>query len=214
MVLAANWPWIPRRPTPCTQLINDPDLPTYSCGVTKTFGGSDKIWAWPIPGATQYQFRFTRPGFTRFITQPSYALILNWVTNPLVAGNTYDVVVQSFKAGVWSGFCGNTCTLTIASSFSGGSLNIAPEDATTLSLWPNPNDGGQLYLELSQVDPGVTAVNVDLYDAFGKLAMSRTIAADGPFNTVIDLDGSLANGLYMVSVTAGEKVYTQRLIIE
>jgi hypothetical protein len=91
---------------------------------------------------------------------------------------------------------------------------MATTESGTLNLWPNPNRGDQLYVELTEVEKGVTEVTVDLHDAFGKLAMSRTIAADGPFNTVIDLDGSLANGLYMVTVIAGEKTYTQRLIIE
>ncbi|MBK6776228.1 MAG: hypothetical protein IPG74_10440 [Flavobacteriales bacterium] len=32
--------------------------PTHSCGVVKSFGYSDKVWAPPVLGALQYRFRF------------------------------------------------------------------------------------------------------------------------------------------------------------
>ena len=33
-------------------------------------------------------------------------------------------------------------------------------------------------------------------------------------NTVVDLDGQLAAGMYVVSITAGDKLFTERLVIE
>jgi hypothetical protein len=33
-------------------------------------------------------------------------------------------------------------------------------------------------------------------------------------NTVLDLNGDLAGGLYMVNITAGDKTYTERLVIQ
>jgi hypothetical protein len=178
-----------------------------------------------VSGACSYKFQFQiiAEGYTRNITNASYALTLGpWLTNPLLCGTfTYDVrVAPSMNCSTYCPF-GPVCTVGITNNGAptpctpfqggGGSQNIAPEDATTLNLWPNPNDGSQLYLELSQVDEGVSEVSVDLYDIFGQRVMGRTIAADGPFNTVMDLDGSLADGLYMVTVIAGEKTYTQRL---
>ncbi|MBP8876994.1 MAG: T9SS type A sorting domain-containing protein [Flavobacteriales bacterium] len=33
-------------------------------------------------------------------------------------------------------------------------------------------------------------------------------------NTVLDLNGEIASGLYMVNITAGDKTYTERLVIQ
>ena len=37
---------------------------------------------------------------------------------------------------------------------------------------------------------------------------------DGLINTTIDLNGDLADGMYMVKVTAGDEVFTQRVVIQ
>ncbi|MCB0781508.1 MAG: hypothetical protein KDC03_18620, partial [Flavobacteriales bacterium] len=83
---------ISSQPTcPTTQLIDDPNNPNFSCGVTRTFGGSDKVVAQPVAGANLYRFRFEQIGdaFVRNITSPTYARVLNWVTSPLVPGASY-----------------------------------------------------------------------------------------------------------------------------
>jgi len=49
----------------------------------------------------------------------------------------------------------------------------------------------------------------------GKRAMARTIAVqDGFLNTALDLNGDLAGGVYLVNITAADKTYTQRLVIQ
>jgi len=56
---------------------------------------------------------------------------------------------------------------------------------------------------------------VDIFDMFGKRVSARTIAvADGNVNTNIALNGELAAGMYLVNITAGEKTYTERLVIQ
>ena len=80
----------------CTQLIDNIALPTHSCGVTRQFNGSDKIWAQPVVSATQYRFRFenTGEGFVRRIARPNYICLLSWTTLPLEDVKTYDVTVE------------------------------------------------------------------------------------------------------------------------
>jgi hypothetical protein len=78
---------------------------------------------------------------------------------------------------LWQHLHGDHC----GSSNAVGNQNMATTESGTLNLWPNPNGGEQLYVELTEMEEGVSEVTVDLHDAFGKLAMSRTIAADGPF---------------------------------
>jgi len=56
---------------------------------------------------------------------------------------------------------------------------------------------------------------VDIFDLFGKRVSARTIAVtDGNINTTLDLNGDLAAGMYLVNITAGETVYTERLVIQ
>ena len=82
-------------------------------------------------------------------------------------------------------------------------------------MYPNPNRGDQLFVSVGSVEPGVGTVSVDIYDLTGKKVSARTIAVqDGMVNTALELNGELANGIYMVSVTAGSKAYTERLVIQ
>jgi hypothetical protein len=61
----------------------------------------------------------------------------------------------------------------------------------------------------------VTTATVDIFDLVGKKVSSRTIAVNGTtLNAVIDMDGSLSNGIYLVNLTAGERTFTQRLVIQ
>jgi len=61
----------------------------------------------------------------------------------------------------------------------------------------------------------VSTISVDIYDLTGKSMSKRTIAVqDGYINTAMDLKGSLSSGIYMVNITVGEKMYTERLVIQ
>ena len=58
-------------------------------------------------------------------------------------------------------------------------------------------------------------VNVDIHDLYGKRVVARTLTAQGGMlNTVIGLDGRLAAGMYLVTINAGDRILTERLVIE
>jgi len=58
-------------------------------------------------------------------------------------------------------------------------------------------------------------VSVDIYDMTGKKVTTRTIAVqDGYLKTALDLNGDLSGGMYLVNITAGDKTYTERLVIQ
>ena len=275
---------------PTTQLVDDLNNPNHSCGVDRTFGGSDKVVAYPLAGANQYRFRFEQIGdnFVRNITSPTNARLLNWVTSPLVAGASYNVFVQaSFDGGAtWcpfgdpcqvdilnpgpSAICGNgivepgeecddgnlmngdgcdqSCVAEIgACCLPGGgcildnagncALNgglyqgdgiacgvlkcpfvIEPKagsGALRTMIWPNPNRGDQLYLTLNDLPAADLTVNVDIHDLIGQRVATHTLVAQGGLlNTVIDLEGRLSGGMYLVTITAGDQHFTERLVIE
>jgi len=98
----------------------------------------------------------------------------------------------------------------------GGGQNLALESTdANLSLYPNPNRGDQVFLSLSEVAADVRTVTVDIYDLSGKRIVARTIAVQGGnLNTALELNGDLAGGMYLVNITAGDKTYTERLVIQ
>ena len=111
---------------------------------------------------------------------------------------------------------GKVCLLTISGAAQGGNQNLATTtNNAEVGLYPNPNNGQQLTLSLSQVEAGTKTVTVDILDTFGKRVSARTIAVNDTFvNTVLDLNGELAAGMYLVNITAGANTYTERLVIQ
>lgn len=222
---------------PTTQLDNNPLHigTTYSCGVTgKVVGASGnagKIWAEPLAGANRYRFEFSYPAesYTRTITLNTYVLQLNaWQTNPLLCGTVeYDVRVQaSFDGGAT--FCpyGTACTVEItndapnpctgAPSFAAGNLNLAPSAENRLTVFPNPVVNGRVTMQMAQLPTTVESVQFDLVDLFGKQVLAQRIATGGAeeISAVIELPANLATGVYLVTVTAGDTRYVERLVVE
>ena len=208
---------------PVTKLMDIPYNQFLSCGQIRAFAPGSYVHARPVSGASQYQFRFRQPaeGYEVVRTTSSYFVELWWggSNEPLTSGSQYEVDVRAMKNGNWCEW-GDICTLTIeegAGAQGGNQQNMLAGDhsAAELTMWPNPNRGDQLYLSLTQVPEGALTVSVDMFDLFGKRVIARTIAAqDGNLNTVIDLEGQLAAGMYMVNITAGDKTYTQRLVVQ
>jgi hypothetical protein len=106
----------------------------------------------------------------------------------------------------------------------GGENNFAGEDVTPLrdavaleaALYPNPTNGSFVNLNITNIDANTDRVLVDIYDAFGKLVMSEQIATTGAasLNTVLNFNREIANGVYMVNITVGNAVKTERLVVQ
>jgi hypothetical protein len=214
---------------PPTTLIKVPGHTNYSCGVTRQFttANSQRLFAQPVSGKNRYEFQFRPAGAgegTAWITRTmtTYYVNLGWNAStapPLVAGTTYEVRVRAgYNDGSSTAWCayGELCYVTITGGMTSGGQNSAMDDASPVfGLWPNPNRGDQLHLSLSEVQAGVGTITVDLYDLSGKRAAARTLPVqDGRVNTVLDLNGDLSAGMYIVHVLAGDAVYTERLVIQ
>ena len=213
-----------RAACPLTKLMDIPGNQFLSCNQTRNWGTNNYVHARPVSGANRYQFRFRIPSenFSRVITSNNYFVQLNWATDPLVPGKTYDVDVRISRDGgaTWcvSGLSwGESCKLTIAAgNGQGGGQNLAEPGMSGdgLSMWPNPNRGDQLWIDLQGIEAGVQTVTMDVYDLSGKRIVARVLPTQGEhLNTVIALDGDLAAGLYMVHLTAGDRTWVQRLVI-
>ncbi len=189
----------------------------------------------------RYQFRFRIPGEAICIVRPpqtSPRVYMNWSATSglqLECGRQYDVDVRvSLDGGatwcfdVASPSCvepvtpwGKVCMVNITTStycpgpLQSGSSSMATDPTTgsgSVTMYPNPNRGDQLFINITEVHADV--VTVDIYDLTGKRVSARTIQIqDGFVNSAMDAH-SIANGLYMVHITAGEKTFTERLVIQ
>ncbi|MCB0769392.1 MAG: T9SS type A sorting domain-containing protein, partial [Flavobacteriales bacterium] len=242
-----------RAACPLTNLQNDPAFgSSFSCGVTRNFGGSNsnanrvvanppQFQPAPLAGGTglRYQFRF-RNGERCIVLPPrtSPTLYLNWnasVAPPLVASETYnvDVRVSKDQGATWCTGLGTSdpvsncadpdawgvvCNVTI-----GEVIGLMPEGSnmsgTTgigeLTAYPNPNSGEQLNINLTEVGRDVTAIGVEFYDLHGRKVFTEMVpTAAGTFNTTLELSGDLSNGVYLMRVTAGANIKTERIVIQ
>jgi hypothetical protein len=216
-----------RAACPLTKLNDLPGNQFESCDQARNWGSGNWIHARPVSGANKYQWRFTNgDGFLRVLTTNTYFLQLNWTASPLVAGGTYDVEVRASKnngvsyctdavppaLAVW----GDICTLTInGSNAQGGGAQLALDGNTTnVAMFPNPNQGDHLWLNIDGIDANVTTVSVDFFDLAGHRAVARVIPAQGDhLRTMLDLQGELAAGVYIIHIVAGDQIYTERLVV-
>jgi hypothetical protein len=210
----------PNIPCVATQLTTTA-TPVISCGQTGVIIAGGVLWANNVTYANKYQFQFSRPGYLRNVSSNTRALTLSvWSVLPLQCGLTYDVKVRpSYDGGItWCPF-GTICQITTenCAPFAGGSQHIGTQNSTDgFTMWPNPNRDNQLYLAVEGLEEDLTTATVEINDLFGKLVRRETIALNGAtsINTVMELDASMANGVYTVTVLAGQAVHTKRLVLE
>ncbi|MCB9184613.1 MAG: T9SS type A sorting domain-containing protein [Flavobacteriales bacterium] len=221
---------------PRTKLMDIPNNQFLSCGEMRDVAANVYVHARPVRrmqanctylNANRYQFRFRIPAESFVLVKTASNYFVN--TTGLACGKTYEVDVRaSFDngatwcaaggAGLNDPAWGDVCLLTTSNCFNGGGQSIALQGNGVngaLTMYPNPNRGDQLFINLSQVEEGVSTVSVDIYDGFGKRVAARTIAVqDGFVNTVLELRGELATGMYLVNITAGSTLHTERLVIQ
>ncbi|MEO5583847.1 MAG: T9SS type A sorting domain-containing protein, partial [Flavobacteriales bacterium] len=203
---------------PCTQLIN---APTYghSCNETRAFNtNSSFIYALPVVGATEYQFRIFIPseGYDETFIRSTYILQLKWNTSvapPLVNGSTYNVQVNVKVGTLYSGFCGDICTITIDNSANRPEASMIQSNGTA-TLWPNPVRESQVNLSIDGIQDADQNITVDIQDIYGKQVFAKEFGNSGErFSTILDLPGDVASGVYMVNITVNGKRTVQRLSI-
>jgi uncharacterized delta-60 repeat protein len=205
---------------PYSKLMDIPGHPLYSCGVTRT--RSQMVTAKPVRGANRYQFEFTNTalGYQRTITSTGYNLRLNWASNPLMAGNVYVVRVRVSRNGglTWCNF-GDECTVTIAASSSMGEardeLGLKSRDVEQpeLTLWPNPSDGRQVNVILSD-NRDEDDMQLIVHDYSGRLVHQQRITPGlGGAPGMIQFANRLPNGQYILRIVGGEHQLVERLVV-
>ncbi|QQR87934.1 MAG: choice-of-anchor I family protein [Flavobacteriales bacterium] len=175
---------------------------------------SSFIYARGVAGATAYQFWFFDPhgSYSRRIQKPTTTCQLNWATQPIPLGVELNVSVRALVGGTYTTF-GKVCTALLPGGV--GSLQMLMEETGTMQLYPNPTLGENVTLVLSGLSTEEMQVQITMLDVYGKTVLSRSLATDGAeqVSTVLELEGSLAKGMYLVNVTAGDRSMVERLIV-
>ena len=206
---------------PMTKLMDIPGNQFLSCGEYRPFESGSYVHARPVNGATQYQFRFRQPGegFEVIRSNPSYFVQLWWLAPvpQLITGSQYEVDVRAFKNGQWCPW-GEVCMLNIGTApgaAPGNDQNLMPgHEAMEFNVWPNPNNGDQVTISLHGIAQDVRKLDIELLDLNGRKVLSRQFTApDSDLTTTIDLNGSIADGIYLVRISAGTTIRSQRLVI-
>ncbi|HRH71411.1 MAG TPA: T9SS type A sorting domain-containing protein [Flavobacteriales bacterium] len=216
------------------QLLDAPGEPGHSCNVQRRFWKKSRLYATPTSSVlsswnVRYMFRFHHPASGQVVTrvQKSSKLTLYWEDDPpLIVGRTYNVDVRiSYTGGAT--WCGSTgllpftawgpvCTVTILPEPSG----LAPEPERAIGqpaemvIYPNPNNGNEVMLSLVHLHSDVANASVIILDLSGRQVFARNLVVqDGGIHQRVDLGGALSAGVYLVHVSVGEAVFTQRMVV-
>ncbi len=199
----------------CSELIQAPAY-GHSCNESRAFNTNNSfIYAKPVNGANEYQFRIynLNEGYDQTFTRSTYILQLKWtnmVAPALVNGSTYSVEINTKVNGLYTGFCPSSCTISIDNSIP-NMEQIAFGEAT---LWPNPVSDGQVNLIIGGIQDADQHISVDVQDLYGKQVFAQEFGNSGErFNTILQLPGDVASGVYLVNITVNGQRTVQRLSI-
>ncbi len=207
--------------TPSSSVITS--LKSSYCGVTYT-SMSNKLACYTVTGAEDYEFEFTPVGGgsplldTNISTSPS--ILLNMMTGIQVS-TTYDVRVRAKLSGVYQAF-GPSCQITTPSSamvlnatarlISDNEMEegvITP--VTTLTIYPNPNNGEQLSVNLENLTPNSKLTITDIY---GKVILTNPLNTDqSEYKVNVKFENKLTSGLYFINIVSDGNRITEKLIV-
>jgi hypothetical protein len=85
------------------------------------------------------------------------------------------------------------------------------ENGVSAAIYPNPSNGELVNLNLAGIDS--ENVNIRIMDATGRVVWTNRYVVEGALNTVIAFDRPLTSGLYMVEMTFGNEVITERMMV-
>lgn len=93
--------------------------------------------------------------------------------------------------------------------------NLLGQVGTDIKIWPNPNEGAQLNIQMNGYDPE-NEVRFVVTDIVGREYYSKVLLTDigGHITNAIDLDNALAVGIYVITGSDQNHSYSSKLIIK
>ena len=87
-------------------------------------------------------------------------------------------------------------------------------DMTSTSIYPNPSNGEIININVADIPADVEKISIDIFDMYGKMVHSEQVASTGSNLLVTMSMNDLATGVYLVNITVGNEVRTERLSIQ
>jgi len=192
-----------------------------------TVNGLDKLC-----GVVNYTFEFTRvtdctgttvigTPFTANSTGAAASVLLSSVFTSQQANTGYWMVrVRPNFANNVSGTYGPYKVISVNGTAASQMLDEAANENQNKTLetqplsvvYPNPNNGNEVNINLSDVGSG--ELSVKIMDALGRIIYSNRYTVDGSLFTNINFAEQLTGGIYLVEFTINGETMNERMIVE
>jgi len=162
--------------------------------------------------------------FSKIISSTSPFISLSYAFNQIPIANNPSIGYWSVR---WKPLFGSTegvygsarvigvnGTAPAAMGVQSLSDNIVSNDIVddlTFGLYPNPNNGELVNLNLTGSSDDIVFVRI--IDGTGRVIYSNRYAVEGSLNTVVNFSNPLAAGFYLVELTTANEVITQRMMV-
>jgi len=157
---------------------------------------------------------------TEFTTAGSSPYLQLGVLPAGVAPGAWNVRVRpNFAYG--NGTYGPTQRILVSGTAASGMLTeeeVAQLDSKSLelnasaSIYPNPSNGDMIAINFTDLTSN--QVQVRVLDAMGREVFRSAYSVEGSLNQIITFDQNLAAGMYMVEMTDGSHVVSERMIVK
>lgn len=206
---------------PTTQLVNSPNDPHHSCGLSYMLNGSQRIWAYAKPGVNKYQFQFSdiQSNYVRHIAGATPTVLMTvWATNPLQYQHLYNVRVRCSTNGgqtwcAWGPSCEINTVFDQALPLEQRGVEAIDVDRE-VTLFPNPTSERSVRVQFGEaIDPSGSA-HITLYDATGRVVMNVEMAIPTLFEHPLALPSALMAGTYLFTIELNGSRYHERLVLK
>lgn len=188
---------------PITQLI------AADCGMTSLSVGAS-INCEPVAGAYAYEWQITGTDYENtFVTYMNSISIEESMS--LEDLTEYHVAVRTQVGNDWSDW-GATCSVT--TDF-GTFVEEGSNDDPSLQIFPNPNNGEKISIEIRNPLQGADVIMLELFSASGQLVDTIEIPTDsgGYLKTTYTFENKLSAGMYFIKYWMNDSALEQKMIV-
>ena len=184
------------------------NLDDTSCGLEGVESG-DVLYCEEIVGAQSYKWSFVAEGFDLQIESSSTEL---WITEQMAipSGREIEVFVQASVQGLWSPRTASCFIYT-------GHATSNPELENSIfshKVFPNPNSGNEINIEIEKPFNKGVVTECALYDAFGKqIELIALYDQGGYVKTRHTFSNTLSSGVYILRITLDNAVLEERIVV-
>lgn len=183
---------------------------------------SELIYFTSVQQSSNYEYKLTEQGTANvyYWNNTIYRVALGWFGSVIQPSTVYELQARAYVNGDWGSYS-SICEVTTPSFsrlFELSSSRLSNQDEgevinnpTTLSIYPNPNSGEQLNVNLEYLYPNSTLTITDIY---GKVILTKQLNTDqSEYKVNVKFENKLSAGFYLVSISSEGNTITEKLIV-